>query len=125
MVLELIRRCLKYCACGALFLMVGCTIDPAGETGQEIALPNDQLRLEEVLANDQFLFSQRSSNGRWNNTAPSYVLLSNGELNPLSLPTDASCLTGTVYQRPSLLPDGRLGFVKRCVRSLEAPVGER
>lgn len=102
-----------------LLLMVGCTADPADETGLEIVLASEDLRLQTVFPDGRLLFDISSEDNRWDNYEPEYALLSSGTLTPLTLPIDPACLTGARYLRPSSLPDGRLGFIKQCRKSLE------
>lgn len=108
-----------------LFFSVGCSQKQSQIAGEEIVLPKGQYRFEEVLPGGQFLLSERSDDLNWNVLHYPYVIFNDGQVTPLALPDDPDCLTGTFYERPQMLPSGKLGFVRFCVKSLELPVGQR
>lgn len=107
-----------------LLSITGCTLAQSPISAvEDIAVPDGRYRLEEVMPSGKLLLSD--SLDFQGDKIERYVILDNRDMYPLSLPQDESCLTGTFYNTPTMLPDGRLGFIKFCVKSMEEPLGKR
>lgn len=103
-----------------LFTIVSYGLDRGDITSEEIYVPGSNYRLEETLPGGALLMSGLDADG-----LDKYVVLQNEKIASINLPNDPACQTGTHYEKPRMLPDGRLGLIEFCVRSLEVPVWER
>lgn len=104
-----------------LLVSISCSSSENLADSEDVILPDDMYnyRLEEVLPNERLLLAQSSLDHEWSSIDPVYVVYDQGSLATLDLPDDPKCLAETIYRRPNMLPDGRLGFVKQCTKSRE------
>ncbi|MBX7253116.1 MAG: hypothetical protein K1X50_14130 [Candidatus Promineofilum sp.] len=102
----------------------GCSSNADQRNMSQIAALDGEYFLMEVLPDGKLLVAGEESDTSDAERSGLYVL-DNQQLDPLALPKDAACVTGTHYSRPGLLPDGRLGLVKFCVDSLSEPLADR
>ena len=102
----------------------GCNGNADQRNVPQIAALDGEYFLVEVLPDGKLLVDKEDSAAPDAERSGPYVL-DNQQLDPLALPKDAACVTGTHYSRPGLLPDGRLGLVKFCVDSLSEPLADR
>jgi hypothetical protein len=125
MVLRLIKGIFLIIAFLTLASIVNsCTATSREESGIELSVPEGNYVLEEVLPEGSLLLSNQDKEIP-TDVSREYVIWQNGNITSLTLPGDPLCQTGTYYKRPGMLPDGRLGFVKLCVKWLDRPVGQR
>lgn len=108
----------------ALFILLLVTACNQSVHVEEVVVLEGHYSLVDILPDNQLLLDKEEPVTLNDGKVALYVL-DDQELSPLSLPDDDTCVTGTYYERPSMLPDGRLGLVKFCVASLSEPLAER